>query len=102
MPQGITKGMKLGGSIPFGDMPIEDRRKHRTQDLMLMAGHGSKARQEWTSKVATIPPELSACVAEYAERLLEQKATVAQETNQQDCRWWVAGPDQLSPRSNGL
>lgn len=75
LPQGITKGMKLGGSIAFGELPIEERRKHRTQDLMLMAGHGSKKRKEWTSKVATIPPELSCCVADYVERLLEQTLT---------------------------
>ena len=27
-----------------------------------------------TAQAATIPPELSSCVADYAERLLEQKA----------------------------
>jgi len=52
-------------------------------------------KPERKAKLATIPPELANSVAQYAERLLEQKATVAQETNQQDCRWWVAGPDQL-------
>jgi C-5 cytosine-specific DNA methylase len=71
MPQGIIKGMKLGGAIKFGSMPIEERRKHRTKDLMLMAASGSPERLAWTSKVATIPPELANCVAEYAERIAE-------------------------------
>jgi hypothetical protein len=33
----------------------------------------SEGRREATAKVATIPPELANCVADYAERLLEQK-----------------------------
>ena len=33
----------------------------------------SKARLEATALAATIPPELANCVADYAERLLEQK-----------------------------
>ena len=72
MPQGISKGMKLGGSIEFAGMAIEERRKHRTKDLMVMAPSGSAERREWTNRVATIPPELANCVADYAERLLEQ------------------------------
>ena len=35
-------------------------------------GGGSKARREATARVATIPNELATCVADYAERLLEQ------------------------------
>jgi hypothetical protein len=33
---------------------------------------GSRARLEATALAATIPPELANCVADYAERLLEQ------------------------------
>ena len=33
------------------------------------------SRKERAAKFATIPPELSACVADYAERILEQRAT---------------------------
>lgn len=70
MPQGITKGMKLGGAIKFKNLPIEERRKYRMQDLMLMAASGSPERLAWTKRVATIPPELANCVADYAERIL--------------------------------
>lgn len=34
----------------------------------------SEARKALTAQAATIPPELSSCVAAYVERLLEQKA----------------------------
>jgi hypothetical protein len=54
MPQGIVKGFKHGG-IRKPDWPHDKR-------------GGSAA--------AVIPPELANCVAEYAERLLEQKAGV--------------------------
>jgi hypothetical protein len=37
----------------------------------------SKERKEATAKVATIPPELANCVADYAERLLEQQAKIS-------------------------
>ena len=73
LPKGINKGMKLGGAIKFKNMPIEERRKYRTKDLMSTAACGSPERLVWTSKVAAIPPELANCVADYAERLLEGK-----------------------------
>jgi C-5 cytosine-specific DNA methylase len=34
---------------------------------------GSKARKEFTAQLSTIPPELANCVAEYAERITEQR-----------------------------
>lgn len=53
-PQGIKKGGTLGtgGWQNFGSMDKADN----------------------AAKAATIPPELSACVADYAERLIEQKS----------------------------
>jgi hypothetical protein len=57
LPKGLTKGMKM------------DRKW--CQEL---GGHGSSKRNAQTAGFATIPPELSACVAEYAARLLEAAA----------------------------
>jgi hypothetical protein len=57
LPKGLTKGMKM------------DRKW--CQEL---GGHGSSKRDAQTAGFATIPPELSACVADYAERLIEQAA----------------------------
>jgi hypothetical protein len=79
MPQGIKKGMRLGTgkSQPgnrFALMTAEEKKAARKTDPMLSAGSTSVARMLATAAVATIPPELSACVADYAERLLEQNA----------------------------
>jgi hypothetical protein len=63
MPQGITKG--------FGAW---DR-----QYILTTGSSTSKRRQQLKAQWATIPPELANCVADYAERLLEQK----QETSTQ-------------------
>jgi len=54
MPQGINKG--------FGDQSTE----HYHANLDRISPHRRAAN------TATIPPELSACVADYAERLMEQ------------------------------
>lgn len=59
LPQGINKG--------FGKM---DR-----AFILKIGSSRSKKRQEHRAKVATIPLELSACVADYAERLLEIEAS---------------------------
>jgi hypothetical protein len=56
LPQGITKGMKMD--------------REWCQEL---GGHGSAKRNRQTAGWATIPPELANCVADYAERLLEQR-----------------------------
>jgi len=58
MPQNITK--KQAGAT-HGDSPGEYR----------PSWSGSKARKAATAAAATIPPELAACVAAYAERILE-------------------------------
>jgi len=59
LPRGITKG--------FGKM---DR-----QFIISIGSSKSKKRAEHRAKVATIPPELSSCVADYAERLIEMRQT---------------------------
>jgi hypothetical protein len=66
LPQGIRKGLTelaMGLREHKGKPGWDDR-------------HGSKG-QTPTALVATIPPELANCVADYAEALLEQKAAVA-------------------------
>lgn len=58
LPQGIRKGKRLG----IGG--------YRTQ-------HSAGSVENGAAIVATIPPELANCVADYAERLLEMSGTVA-------------------------
>lgn len=78
MAQGIIKGIRLGGSgSGYGGKgyPIytkEQKREMRKSDPMLWASSKSPERKAATAKAATIPPELANCVADYAERLLEQ------------------------------
>jgi hypothetical protein len=84
LPQGIKKGMRLGtggiegmnlpGSKKFRDMTADQKRAARKTDPMLSAGSVSAARKMLTASVATIPPELANCVAEYAERIIEQRS----------------------------
>ena len=84
LPQGITKGMRLGAGgiegcgVPngtrFRNMTPEQKRAARKTDPMLSASSISAARKIATAQVATIPPELSACVADYAMRLMEAPA----------------------------
>jgi len=84
MPQGIKKGMRLGtGGIEgcgvpngtrFRNMTPEQKRAARKTDPMLSASSVSEARKLATAAVATIPPELAACVADYAMRTFEVTA----------------------------
>lgn len=83
MPRGIKKGMRLGTGyiegcgVPngtrFRNMTPEQKRAARKTDPMICAASSSEARSLATASVATIPPELANCVADYAERILEQK-----------------------------
>jgi len=78
LPQGITKGFKLGtGAAAKILQQTGDRPALREYRKKMDCWHSSKSPQRIanTAKVATIPPELSACVADYAERLLEMRAT---------------------------
>jgi C-5 cytosine-specific DNA methylase len=69
MATGGVEGMNLPGSKRFRDMNAEQKRAIRKTDPMLSASSVSAARKEHTAKVATIPPELANCVADYAERV---------------------------------
>lgn len=75
LPQGITKGIQLGGSFKgkhWKEATPEERKAMRKTDFMIQYQSGSKQRKECTAKAATIPDLLANCVAEYAERLIEQ------------------------------
>jgi C-5 cytosine-specific DNA methylase len=67
MAKGIQKGVRLGKSGFTGEAQKEWRRKHDPT----WNSSKSKARQDATAHIATIPPELANCVADYAERLIE-------------------------------
>jgi len=71
MPQGIQKGLQLGNSGYAGKEQIEYRKKHSNPARDALSG--SKKREDATAAVATIPPELANCVADYAERIIEQR-----------------------------
>jgi len=64
IPRGIGKGTGFGRS--------REERKNGADPTYHMHA-GSRARKEYTAQIATVPPELSSCVASYAERLIEQK-----------------------------
>ena len=66
MPQGIIKGWE--------HKYIDSKGRKRGGGPGRYEWSTSEGRRDAIAKVATIPPELSSCVADYAERLLEQKA----------------------------
>jgi hypothetical protein len=66
MPQGILKGWE--------NKYVDSKGRKRGGGPGRYEWSTSDGRREATAKVATIPPELANCVADYAERLLEQKA----------------------------
>lgn len=69
MPQGIQKGISL--NIPgVSEMSIEQRRIARSKIEFSSTSSGSKERKAITARCATIPPELAACVADYADYLV--------------------------------
>jgi hypothetical protein len=71
LPQGIKKGVSIGNGKAVRGMSPEQRKAYRKQFAALQMGSKSAERQNETASWATIPPELSSCVADYAERLLE-------------------------------
>jgi hypothetical protein len=78
MPQGIVKGLVLGGGGAVLKMIANgatraDIKEYRRKHDEHWNSSGSEARKKSTAMFATIPPELSNAVADYAERLLEQK-----------------------------
>jgi hypothetical protein len=70
MPQGITKGMDTGGSLAARGASRAEIREHgRKNNLRFAAPAKSKQRENITASIATIPPELANCVADYAVQL---------------------------------
>jgi hypothetical protein len=70
---GVSKGIKIGnGKITHG-MTKDEKREYRKHNPWTQAGSSSKARQGMTATAATIPPELSTAVADYAEAILGVK-----------------------------
>lgn len=69
--QGITKGANIGGNLNLSGTTLEQRRQLRATVPRLSTMKHPRVRREFTAQMATIPPELSNCVAEYAERLIE-------------------------------
>jgi hypothetical protein len=70
MPQGIKKGLDLGSWKMMKGMAKEERREYRAKFSYTRWSSSSKQRREYTAKAATIPRELSTCVADYAEALM--------------------------------
>ena len=73
LPQGIKKMMRGNGTAykQFANLPYEERKRARNEHQRLYPFN----KKESASQIAEIPPELSACVADYAERLIEMKAS---------------------------
>ena len=67
---GVSKGIKVGtGKATLGMTP-EQKKSYRKQYPWTQAGSKSVARQSMTATAATIPPELSTAVVDYAEAIL--------------------------------
>jgi hypothetical protein len=72
--RGIKKGMDTAGSLSANGATRDEIRAYmKANNLSGAFNSKSKERKEISAKNATIPPELSNCVADYAERLLEQR-----------------------------
>jgi hypothetical protein len=70
MPQGIIKGMTRE-AVGYREFKGSD--KWNRQHALIATGSKSKKRKELVALNSAIPPELAACVANYAERILEIK-----------------------------
>ena len=73
MAQGVTKGIDVGSSKLVKTMGKEERRVYRAQFAWNQAWPSYKKRGRDVAKAATIPIELSTCVADYADRLMQEK-----------------------------
>lgn len=73
MAQGIRKGIDWGNSKDINAMATQhEKRAYRDKPHFYnRAFSTSKKRKEDVARAATIPPELAACVADYAMRLME-------------------------------
>ena len=69
--QGLKKMIRGNGSeyAKFKNLPPEERKRARNESN----GKWPKSKKKAASEIAVIPPELANCVADYAERLLEQR-----------------------------
>lgn len=78
LPQGIRKNMVMGNSQLVNELKRNGDReaikKYRRQFDLTWNSSKSKERKEATAKAATIPTELANCVADYAERIIEQES----------------------------
>lgn len=75
LPQGVKKGFQTGGGI-IQRLKKIDRAAltaYRRENDLSWSSSGSAKRKEFTARAATIPPELSACVADYAEAILRKE-----------------------------
>jgi C-5 cytosine-specific DNA methylase len=71
MWQGVTKGIDVGSSKLVKAMTKEEKKIYRAQFPWNQSWSTSAQRGRDTAKAATIPLELSNCVADYATRILE-------------------------------
>lgn len=71
MPQGIKKGIDIGKSYEMVGMTREEKRNYRKKHYYVQTWSKSKERAEDTSQAATIPYELSVCVADYATQVIK-------------------------------
>lgn len=78
MHRGIIKGIDWGNSKDVNAMGTqEEKRKYRDKPHFYnRAFSTSEKRKNDVAEAATIPPELSNTVADYAERLIEQRTKV--------------------------
>jgi hypothetical protein len=74
MPKGITKGTHDIKGVAVNQSKRYFRGAGERWQQASQVWSGSKARKEYTAELATIPPELANCVAQYAERVIEQRA----------------------------
>lgn len=65
----VSKGIDVGSSKLIKTMGKEEKRAYRAQFIWNQAWSSSSKRKRDTAKAASIPPELCACVADYAERI---------------------------------
>lgn len=77
LPQGAKKGFQTGGGIiqRLKKMDRAALTAYRHENDLSWSSSGSAKRKEFTAIAATIPPELAACVADYAEALLREKVS---------------------------
>ena len=72
LPAGIRKGINTGGSIAATGATREEITAYRRKHDPMWSNSKSEKRKQATAERATIPPELSSCVADYAEALILQ------------------------------